>query len=72
MAKGTIRALIIDRGFGFITTEHGENLFFHHSELQGVAYDSLREGQQVEFEVEKGLNGRSKAIQVRLAQPGVE
>ena len=54
MAKGTIRRLIKDRGFGFIKVEQGEDLFFHRSELQGVDFDSLREGQEVEFEVGRG------------------
>ena len=53
MPKGTIRRLITDRGFGFIKGDRGEDLFFHRSEVQGVDYSSLREGQQVEFEVEK-------------------
>jgi CspA family cold shock protein len=68
MPKGTIRRLITDRGFGFIRTERGEDLFFYHNELQGVDYNSLREGQQVEFEVEQGPDG-SCAVRVRLAQP---
>lgn len=69
MPKGTIRRLITDRGFGFIGTAEGTDFFFHRSELQGVEYNSLREGQQVEFEVAKGRNGRSQAVRVRLAQP---
>jgi len=69
MPKGTIRHLIRDRGFGFIKTERGEeDLFFHRSQLQGVNYDSLREGQQVEFEVGKGRDGRPQAVKVRLVQ----
>ncbi len=62
MPKGTIRRLIADRGFGFIKTERGEDLFFHRSQVQGVDYSSLREGQQVEFEVGRGRNGRPEAI----------
>jgi len=67
MPKGTIRRLITDRGFGFIKTEQGEDLFFHRNQLQGVDYNSLREGQQVEFEVGRGRNGRLQAVRVRLA-----
>jgi CspA family cold shock protein len=66
MAKGTIRKLITDRGYGFIKTEEEQDLFFHRNDLQGVAYESLTEGQEVEFEVTstaKGLN----AANVRLA-----
>ena len=69
MAKGTIRRLITDRGFGFIKTEEETDLFFHRNELQGVDYDSLTEGQQVEFEIEQGRGGRPQAVRVRLAQP---
>ena len=69
MAKGTIRRLIIYRGFGFIKTEEGTDLFFHRNELQEVDYDSLAEGQQVEFEIEPGRKGRPQAVKVRPAQP---
>ena len=66
MPKGTI-IWIGDQGDGFITTEQGEDLFFHRSELRGVDFGYLREGQEVEFEV-KQRSGHPKAIQVRLAQ----
>ena len=72
MPKGTIRRLITDRGFGFIQTAEGKDLFFHRSELEGVDYSSLREGQEVEYEVGQGRNGRSEAVGVRLAQPKTE
>ena len=72
MPKGTIRRLITDRGFGVITTEQGEDLFFHRNELEGVDYDSLREGQQVEFEVGRGSDGRLQAARARLAPPKAE
>ena len=68
MPKGMIRRLISDRGFGFIKTEEDKKLFFHRNELQGVDFNSLREGQQVEFEVGQGRNGRLEAVKVRLVQ----
>ena len=68
MPKGTIIRLIADRGFGFIKTEQGEELFFPYRQLEGVDYNSLREGQQVEFEVSQEPDG-SCAVKVRLAQP---
>ncbi len=61
MAKGTINRLM-DRGFGFIKTEEEKDLFFHRNDLQGLAFESLQEGQEVEFEVErtdKGLNAKN-------------
>jgi CspA family cold shock protein len=68
MPKGKIRRLIADRGFGFITTGQRQDFFFHRSELRGVDYTSLREGQEVEFEVGQDRNGRPQAVKVRLAQ----
>lgn len=59
MQKGTI-AKITDKGFGFIKVEGQEkNIFFHSNELVGVAFDSLNEGDTLEFDVAespKGLN----------------
>ena len=69
MAKGTIRRLIAEHGYGFIRTGEGKDLFFHRIGLQGVDYSSLREGQQVEFEVGRGPTGRLQALTLRLAQP---
>jgi len=70
MSKGTIKRLIFDRGFGFILTEEKEgDLFFHRNELQDVQFSDLREGQEVEFEIAKGRNGRQQAVKVKPAQP---
>ncbi len=68
MPKGTIRR-IMDRGFGFIKTEDETDLFFHRNELEGVEFNSLSEGQEVEFEKGEGRDGRPAAVKVRLAQP---
>jgi len=69
MAKGTIRRLITDRGFGFIKTEEEKELFFHRNDLEEVEYSSLTEGQQVEFEIGQGRDGRPQAVKVRLSHP---
>jgi cold shock CspA family protein len=55
--------------FGFIKTEEETDLFFHRNELQELEYDSLTEGQQVEFEIGQGSNSRPQAVRVRPAQP---
>ncbi len=69
MAKGTIKRLM-DRGFGFIeTTEQEGDLFFHRNELEGVEFHSLREGQEVEFEMGQGRDGRPCAVKLKLAEP---
>jgi cold shock protein len=51
--KETIKRLIRDRGFGFISAEDGREIFFHTSALQGMTFEFLIEGQSVEFDVEK-------------------
>ena len=65
MARGAIK-LTSDRGFGFVRTAEGKDLFFHRKELEGVDYDSLREGREVEFEVGRDRIGRPQAVSVRL------
>jgi len=72
MLNGTIRRIIADRGFGFIQTVDGTDLFFHYSELQGVEFSTLREGQEVKFDMGKGRDGRSQAVGVRLAEAEVK
>jgi len=71
MPKGTIIRLM-DRGFGFIKTEDKTELFFHRSELEGVEFSSLKEGQEVEFEKGQGRDGRPAAVKVRLTETQVE
>jgi cold shock protein len=55
--KGTI-ARLTDRGFGFITPEGGDkDIFFHANEVQGVAFNDLREGDSVTYELTDGPKG---------------
>ena len=57
MEQGKI-ARLTDRGFGFISREGEEkDLFFHSSELQGVEFNELQEGDAVQFEVGEGPKG---------------
>lgn len=57
MQTGTI-ARLTDKGFGFIKVEgQAKDLFFHSSELQGVSFDSLREGDTLSFEIGEGQKG---------------
>jgi len=71
MAKGKI-AKLMDRGFGFIKTEEGGDLFFHRNELEGVEFNNLSEGQEVQFEKGQGRDGRLAAVKVRLAESELE
>jgi CspA family cold shock protein len=54
---GTIRTLRVDKGFGFIKGETGQEYFFHQSAIYGEGIADLREGDGVEFEVSAGPKG---------------
>ena len=56
MAEGKIKKLT-DKGFGFIDTGDGNDLFFHMSNLEGARYEDLREGQRVSFNAGRGPKG---------------
>ena len=65
MVKGKIKSLIRFRGFGFISAENGEQVFFHRSALAGKDFDFLEEGTNVEFSVERGPKGL-RAVNIRI------
>jgi len=65
--QGTVKRVIRDRGFGFIRSTEGKEIFFHRSSLQGLNFDTLKEGQNVEFEVENGPKG-PRAVMVRTGE----
>jgi CspA family cold shock protein len=63
MPQGTIKKLT-EKGFGFIEGERGD-IFFHHSSLEGTSYESLREGQLVEYQEGRGPKGpRAENVKV--------
>jgi CspA family cold shock protein len=63
---GTIKRLVHEKGFGFILAGDGKEYFFHSSACASQPFDSLREGQDVSFEVGQGPKG-PRAENVRLA-----
>jgi CspA family cold shock protein len=65
MPQGKIKKLVSERGFGFIEGDRGD-LFFHTSEVQGGSFDSLREGQMVDYTAGQS-KGRPCATSVRVA-----
>lgn len=65
MAEGTIKK-ITDKGFGFIDTGSGKDMFFHSSNVEGVGFEDLREGQKVTYTEGQGPKG-PRAENVRPA-----
>jgi len=58
MAKGKVKWFSDQKGYGFITPEDGsKDVFVHHTGIMGEGFKSLKEDQQVEYEVEKGTKG---------------
>ena len=64
MAEGTIKK-VTQKGFGFIDTGTGEDLFFHSSNLEGVTFEQLSEGQRVTYTEGRGEKG-PRAENVKL------
>ena len=66
MAKGKVKWFSNQKGYGFITPESGNDVFVHHSAIQGDGYKSLEEDQAVEFEIEQGPKGEQATKVVKI------
>ena len=67
MPSGSVKWFNDAKGYGFIHSDDGEDVFVHQSEIQSEGFRSLKEGQKVEFEVTQGDKG-SKAVNVKLVE----
>ena len=67
MPKGTIKQ-VIDRGFGYIRTDGGEDIIFHRNDFEDMAFPSLKVGQEVEFEIDQDITGHLQAVKVRFTE----
>ncbi len=56
-STGTVKWFSNEKGYGFIERDEGDDVFVHHSAIQGSGFKSLDEGETVEFEVIKGDKG---------------
>jgi CspA family cold shock protein len=64
MITGTVKWFNEKKGFGFLSREDGDDVFVHHTSIQGDGFKTLNEGQQVEFEVQDGPKG-PQAVNVK-------
>lgn len=65
MATGTVKWFNSEKGYGFIATDGGPDVFVHYSAIQSDGFRTLDEGDKVEFNVQAGRDGRSQAADVK-------
>ncbi|MFH2046854.1 MAG: cold-shock protein [Pseudomonadota bacterium] len=57
MANGIVKWFSNKKGYGFIEQENGEDVFVHHSAINGTGFKTLAEGEKVTFDIEQGEKG---------------
>jgi cold shock protein len=68
VTTGTVKKVISDRGFGFITADDGKEYFFHRNSLQSsLDFDRMSGGEKVSFDIEASPKG-PRANNVRAAE----
>lgn len=66
MNSGTVKWFNSEKGYGFITTSKGEDVFVHFSAIVGEGFKTLDEGQSVTFDIVEGPRGKQAANVVKL------
>ncbi|WP_409275968.1 cold-shock protein [Neobacillus sp. SCS-31] len=66
MNNGKVKWFNAEKGFGFIETEEGNDVFVHYSAIQSEGFKSLEEGQEVSFEIVEGARGPQAANVTKL------
>ena len=61
MSRGTVKWFSDQKGYGFIAAEGAQEVFVHHSAIEGRGFRTLREGEEVEFEIRKSERGTEAA-----------
>jgi CspA family cold shock protein len=66
MATGKVKWFNAEKGYGFITTDEGKDVFVHYSAIQGDGFKTLDEGQAVEFDITDSNRGPQASNVVKL------
>ncbi len=64
--QGTVKWFNNEKGYGFISRASGDDVFVHHSAIQGTGFKSLSEGDKIEFDVARGPKGLQAQNVVKL------
>ncbi len=66
MTQGSVKWFNAQKGWGFITTDQGEDVFVHYSAIGGNGFRTLQQGERVQFEVSNGPKGLQAANVARV------
>lgn len=69
MPSGTVKLLVVDRGYGFLAMPESADVFFHHSALAAHGFKKLAIGQPVEFELAGGAKRSAKGPRAKVVTP---